>query len=200
MDKIKNIIAKFIKIDISSISNETVIDKSSINGSILVHRFYSELRKVGIVVEDYKNIRTYGDLLNRIEVSGQEINSIKNDVNLINKNIDSNLFIKGVGIDIEKVSNFPISEDFRNDVFYTDNFTSYEISYCILRNNPYESFAAIFSMKEAIYKSNNSILTNKTFKNIEIKHDNSGAPEFNGFLLSTSHTDEVVVSVAICYL
>ncbi len=198
MDNIKKIISKFINKDILEITDETIIDKSVINGSILVHRLYSELNKIGVEVHDYKTIRTFGDLLSRINAPIQDIlNDTDNKSSAKSSTNDSNLFVRGIGIDIEKISNFPLTDDFREDKFYTNNFTVSEISYCILKQNPYQSFASIFSLKEAIYKSNNSILDNKQFNNLEILYNTNGAPELKGFILSSSHTDDTVISVSI---
>lgn len=197
MKNIKEIISKFINLDINDINESTIIDKRAVKGSILIHRLYSELSSIGIDISNPKSIATYGDLLKQLDIEKNQ-DTTKGITNLhsIQKNVENN-FIKGIGIDIEKVSKLPSSSDFRSDNFYIENFTSKEISHCILNENPYQSFASLFSLKEAIFKSNNSICKSRKFNNIEITHNINGAPELDGFLLTTSYSDDIVVSVAI---
>ena len=197
MKNIKEIISKFINLDVNEIKETTIIDKRAVKGSILIHRLYSELSSIGIDISDPKSITTYGDLIKQLNnEKNKEITKETNNLHSNQNNID-NTFIKGIGIDIEKISKLPMTADFRTDNFYIENFTSKEISHCILNENPYKSFASLFSLKEAIFKSKNSIFSSKKFNTIEITHNINGAPELNGFLLSTSYSDDTVVAVAI---
>src|ERR1035437_4333879 len=158
MDEIKNIVALFIKKNVEQISEDTLIDKTVINGSILIHRMYSTLANKGFIVKNYSNIKYFGQLLDSLNVDKY---GLKPKSSECLKKIDSpsqdkkeiNRFIKGIGIDVERTSNLPVVDDFRTDAFYLMNFTQSEISYCILKQNPIESFAGLFSIKEAIFKA-----------------------------------------------
>jgi phosphopantetheine--protein transferase-like protein len=88
----------------------------------------------------------------------------------------------------------PVCHDFRKDHFYTMNFTPSEIAYCILRADPYASFAGLFSAKEAVIKAG---LRARPFNKIEIAHLADGKPVFPGFQLSISHAGQVAVAVAV---
>ncbi len=101
-----------------------------------------------------------------------------------------------IGIDIESISNFPVVNDYREDPFYKTNFTQNEISYCILKPSPIQSFAGLFCIKEAICK------TDENFRRIpanqiEIMHTAEGKPEFRGYALSVSHTKDIATAVAV---
>jgi len=160
---------------------------------------YSTLSAEGYHVVNQDKIRTYGDFLsamnqesvltdkkeeNSKKVTATEIKSVNNSSNI------------QVGIDIEDIMNMPVATDYREERFYTDNFTSKEISYCILQADPRASFAGKFSLKEAIIKADNSYKS-VPFKEIEILNDSQGKPIFDGFALSISHTRNQSVAVAI---
>jgi phosphopantetheinyl transferase (holo-ACP synthase) len=93
----------------------------------------------------------------------------------------------------------PVTNDFREDIFYTMNFSTTEISYCILQTNPYASFAGLFAAKEAIVKADNRFKTIE-FKNIPVQHLSNGKPFHEGFNISVAHTGEIAVAVAVSIL
>lgn len=195
----KNIIASFIDKNIDEINDKTIIDKTVIKGSILIHRLYAALAKEGYLVKDYSKIVTYGDLTNTLNGGSfnHELINEKVNHNGLNDEIKSIGINLSIGIDIEKISNLPLAIDFRSDEFYTQNFTPKEISYCILQKNPIESFAGLFCVKEAIFKANNNLQIEGKFNSIEITHTINGSPIFPGFSISLSHSDDTVVAVAI---
>ena len=51
-----------MKSDIQNIDSNTRIDNKAIQGSILMHRMYSELKKNGYEVNNPADIKTLGDL------------------------------------------------------------------------------------------------------------------------------------------
>ena len=198
MEDAKVIISKFLKVQPSEISNDTKIDSSATGGSIILLRMYSKLASSGYTVKNPMGISTFGEFCGAITALN---NNSKNDPNanvdrLKNNHKDAAVDEIGIGIDIEDISNFPSVENFFEEQFYIDNFSSYEIEYCAARKNPLESFAALFSLKEAIVKADNSFGLKK-FNQINIKHNPQGKPEFKNFYLSTSHSKDLVMSLAI---
>lgn len=199
-DKIKNILSPFVRVPAEQITYETVIDRTSVSSSITLHRMYAKLAEEGIAVPDYWNIKTYGRLLERINHNG-DVNAASSTehpvaINFTNIPIGNGTLAPAVGIDIEDIDAMPRATDFREDEFYKMNFSPNEIAYCILQPNPYASFAGLFAAKEAIVKANNSN-RNKPFNSIVIDHDQEGKPGYPGFNLSVSHTNKVVVAVAL---
>jgi phosphopantetheine--protein transferase-like protein len=202
-DKIKKIIAVFLQKDPSEINSDTLINSTAIPGSILIHMMYRELTLAGFPVKKYMDINTYGDLLNRI--NGVPVEKLTQPVQLSTPVIHplqmsfpangSNSDLE-IGIDIENISNFPIVNDFREDSFYKINFTPTEISYCILKPSPIESFAGLFCLKEAICKTNEE-LRKIPFNQFEIGHTQEGKPIYNGYALSVSHTQDIATGVAV---
>ena len=202
-EKIKEILGVFLKMPKDQINTATVIDRTALGSSILLHRMYAKLAAENLVVKDYQDVRTLGDLLQRLEGEKNGTDSPKTDKvslqpeepfvpapPLITK--DST----GVGIDIEMVSAMPVTADFREDAFYTMNFSEAEISYCILQPRPYVSFAGLFAAKEAIVKADNNY-KKLAFRDIIIQHLPNGKPFHTGFNISVSHTDETAVAIAI---
>jgi len=204
-DKIKKIIAVFLQKEPSEINSDTLINSTAIPGSILIHMVYRELELAGFPVKKYMDINTYGDLINRIKGTAVEpisqpvqksipVNvSIPVNINVPTTGSNSDLEI---GIDIESISNLPAVNDYREDPFYKTNFTTNEITYCILKPSPIESFAGLFCLKEALCKTNENF-RKIPFNQIEITHTTEGKPSFRGYALSVSHTKDVATGVAI---
>ena len=202
-EKIKEILSVFLKIPEEQINGTTVIDRSAVNSSILLHRMYAKLAAEGVVVQDYQQLRTFGELLKRLggDTDYAAILPAASAANQVNEQGISWLpgiekDNTGIGIDIEMVSAMPVTGDFREDAFYTMNFSVTEIAYCILQPNPYASFAGLFAAKEAIVKADNTF-KKTAFKHIPVQHLSNGKPFHAGFTISVSHTDEMAVAVAV---
>jgi len=100
-----------------------------------------------------------------------------------------------VGIDIQYLSEFPNYYSKIDSEFFQNNFTDSEILYAKKKENIHLTLMGIFSIKESIFKCDNSYV--KNFNKIEIKHDENGKPFYNSFQISISHSIDVCVSVAI---
>lgn len=111
---------------------------------------------------------------------------------------------QSLGIDIEKRNS--LSENILNIKFNSLRnkiFTPEELIYSISKPDPVLSLIGIYSAKESIKKAlgcDQKI----NFKQINIKHKTSGKPyadvfgyDIHQFLISISHTDELVISVCI---
>lgn len=197
--EIKQIIAQFTGKPPDVINELTVIDKTAVKGSILIHRMFASLNKAGYSVIDYSKIRTFGDLLNSLNGDKKNSAPLPNNVDpprSLGNHKELNTQISGIGIDIESTDNFPNASDFRTDSFYTNNFTESEISYCTLKENPIETFAGLFCAKEAAFKADSTLFNGRNFNQIEITHAN-GKPLLNGFDISISHSNGVIVAVAV---
>ena len=199
MDNAKKIIAHFLKISPESIKDETKMDYTVIASSLIQHRMYALLADNGYIVDDPGSIITFKDFKMMARTSIQNPITTTSKEDSFNTDLNSTISgqnIQNIGIDIEDISSFPESENYNLDRFYLDNFSLNEIEYCKSKVNPKNSFAAIFSLKESIIKADNS-LKRFPFNEIEIKHNIERKPEYDGFLLSNSHSKGNVVSVAI---
>jgi hypothetical protein len=76
MEKTKEIIGKFLNIEASQISDDTLINRKALQSSVMVHRMYAELSAAGYKVRNYHTINTYSDLLKRLR-SENEVPSTK---------------------------------------------------------------------------------------------------------------------------
>lgn len=191
-DEIIQIVSKFLKVDPSTVNNESIIDKTKVGGSIMMHRMYSNLAEAGYRVNDFLSVKTVGQL--RANVSGDS-----NDDNAppsLPKSTMVPLESSTVGVDIEFIDNLPVAVDYRSDGFYLDNFSPYEISYCLLKENPRASFAGLFAAKEAIFKLDNRF-SRIPFSQIEIVHNEAGRPMYGTFDISISHAGEYAVAIAV---
>jgi phosphopantetheine--protein transferase-like protein len=199
MENAKKIIAAVLKVDPSEITENTVMDSSVIQGSILMHRMYSTLSAEGYSIDSPESIRTFGDFLRALHL-GEEMGKTPTQTRgeALKKKETTHQSDAGIkiGVDIEEYGNFPPAMDYREDRFYADNFSAREISYCILQADPVASFAGKFAAKEAVIKADNSYKS-VAFSEIEILNDNSGQPVFEGFALSISHAGSYAVSVAV---
>lgn len=197
-EQIKNIISRYTKIPVEHIGVSTIIDRSAVTGSILLHRMYASLATEGFIIDNYWDVKNYGALLQRINKTAPGIELIPetdDDIDNTGTQQNESLF-KGIGIDIEEITAMPLVNDYREDEFYKMNFDPAEIAYCILQPGIQASFAGLFAAKEAIVKANNRY-KNKPFNTIFIDHLPGGKPVHSEFQLSIAHTDTTVVAVAV---
>lgn len=193
-DKIRAIVATFIKVPAEQIADSTPIGRAALQSSILLHRMMARLGEEGLVVQDYAGIKVFGDLMRRQNGAGNSGN-----VPVLASPVSgggSNGSDPGVGIDIEEIAALPRVDDFRKEAFYTENFTPAEIAYCILQGDPYASLAGLFAVKEAIVKADGQF-RHRPFNSFGIGHSPEGRPELAGFSLSISHAGGMAVAVAV---
>ena len=200
-EKIKEIIAGFLKLPAAQIGASTLVDRSAVSSSILLHRMYAKLAAEGIVIKDYQDVKTFGDLVRRSDGTGEiRATAVSAEASFDNKLTSAVAglpeSINGIGVDIEEIAAMPVTSDFREDAFYTMNFTSSEIAYCILQRDPYASFAGLFAVKEAIVKADNTY-KKAAFNTIHIRHLPGGQPFHPSFHLSISHTNTTAVAIAL---
>ncbi len=66
---IKKIVSVFLKTQPDKIMNDTIIDTSVIQGSVLFHRMIARINdNLNIEIENYDKIHTFQDLLNQIKL------------------------------------------------------------------------------------------------------------------------------------
>ena len=109
-----------------------------------------------------------------------------------------------VGVDIVRVSR--LEKSLTNPTFLSRVFTQKEITYCKNKNKPINSYAAIYAAKEAICKALSKGIT-LAFHEIEVDHDENGAPFYNlsgatksmckNASLSISHDGEYAIAFCL---
>ncbi len=108
------------------------------------------------------------------------------------------------GVDIVSIPR--IEKAMEKPTFSARVFTEKEIIYCKSKSKPYQSFAGIYAAKEAIGKALGRGIT-LAFHEIEIDHDENGAPFYNlsgkmqtlckSTSLSLSHDGEYAIAFCI---
>lgn len=199
-EKIKEIVAVFTRIPADQINVATLVDRTAVNSSIMLHRMYAKLSEAGIVVDNYQDVKTYGNLLQR--VNGNK--AVLTDFVAVGGNGQMQAPATGngesmpvnIGIDVEEISAMPKVDDLREDDFYKMNFSPSEIAYCILKPDSYASLAGLFAAKEAIVKADHQYRS-RPFSSIVIDHLPNGKPVHEKFHLSISHTNNTAVAVAV---
>ncbi len=193
IEQIKQLIAPFIDKTAGDIGQDTPLDRSAIPGSVLIHRMYGVLANNGYVVDNFRDVHTFSDLLAALQLA--EKRDRQPSAKPAADPLPRSSATPRVGIDMENISSMPRVDDYRQDGFYKETFSAQEISECILAADPRSSFAGKFAAKEAIVKADNAF-AGVPFSQIEILNDKNGRPCFSGFLLSVSHTPEAAVAVA----
>ena len=108
------------------------------------------------------------------------------------------------GIDIQEIETFPDVADYWTESFYTDNFTSDEIAYCVTAASPRHSFAGRWCAKEALQKCVTKY-SGTPFHDIQIGKKASGQLKIEvkingqwqelGLSCSISHADKYAVGM-----
>jgi phosphopantetheine--protein transferase-like protein len=173
------------------ISSDNYIISSSHFNSISFDRFISELKKIDIKWDG--NDIYFATLMSKkveyIDSDNQNLSNSKIEIN----NTTTTLFTDNVGIDIQEINELPDSIDFWEDEFYKSKFTSEEIAFCITKDNAKQSFAGLYSCKEALIKSNNNL----KWEDINILHNINGKPIFPDYYISISHSGLYSIAIAI---
>lgn len=190
-EKIKEIVATFIRVPADQIVPATPIDRRAVKSSIMLHRMYAKLAEAGLVVTDYASIKLFGDL----QGNGSAAAVTEPAITYAEQPAPADDEPLTMGIDIESISSLPRVTDFRRDEFYKQNFTPQEMAWCILQPEPIESFAGLFAAKEALIKADNT-LRDKPFNQIAIGRSPQGKPLYPGFTLSIAHSNGTAVAVA----
>ncbi|HTI91487.1 MAG TPA: 4'-phosphopantetheinyl transferase superfamily protein [Puia sp.] len=188
--KLKEIVASFIKIPADQVGSATPIDRSAVQSSILLHRMYARLAEEGLVVENYAAVKVFGDLF-RSPAAHVYIEAASD-----NGGYSGGTKAAGIGVDIEEIAALPRATDFRKEEFYKMNFTPGEMAYCILQPDPVASFAGLFAAKEAMIKADGANRS-KAFNTLEIDHSPEGKPLHPDYALSISHAGGMALAVAV---
>jgi phosphopantetheine--protein transferase-like protein len=194
-EKLKEIIAGFIRVPAEQIGPATPIDRRAVKSSIMLHRMYAKLAEAGLVVSDYASVKIFGDLAGGslpANAPARTSESLSAALPTAFPDGDESL---SVGVDIESIESLPRVADFRREEFYKQNFTPQEMAWCILQPEPYESFAGLFAVKEALVKADNS-LRELPFNQIGVGHSPEGRPVYPGFAISIAHANGTAVAVA----
>jgi phosphopantetheine--protein transferase-like protein len=109
-----------------------------------------------------------------------------------------------VGIDIEALENFPEAADYWDSPFYKTHFTNTEIGYALLQPNSLETFAGLWSAKEAFRKTARE-WARLDWQSIEVAHDPDGSPYLAvqgadlrpEYSTSISHTSQFSAAVVV---
>jgi phosphopantetheine--protein transferase-like protein len=106
--------------------------------------------------------------------------------------------IKGIGVDIQFIPElFPSKvDDLKSDQEILRIFSRHEIAFAETKRKPTETLAGIFAAKEAIIKAGFPSMSNIDLNKIEILHSEDGRPEFPGYVLSISHSNEYTIAIA----
>ena len=186
--KLKNIVAAFLKVEPETIHPGTRMDKTAIKGSVMIHRMYTVMERQGFKTSNRHEIHTFADLLENLGGAPVKDKDAPSEQTPAGGT--------GIGIDLEAVKNMPETGDFRGHEFYADNFSAAEISYCTLQPDAYACFAGKFAAKEAVVKADNAF-RGMRFCDIEIGNDAHGRPVFRDFLISITHQEEWAAAVAV---
>lgn len=196
--KIATIVSAFINVPAEQIGISTKVDRTAVKSSITLHRMYARLAEEGFAVSNYMEVKSFGDLMQRVVGSDRAIVANTTASYIIPEDIKNQSLNDSstIGIDIEEVESMPHANDFREAEFYKMNFATSEIAWCILRPDSYASFAGLFAAKEALVKADPTY-KGQPFNTIVIVHDPEGKPLFPGFALSITHSGKLAIAVAI---
>lgn len=184
-----------------------------LQGSLARTRLYTVIaQQCGVACQAAYTARTYGEL--HVAIYGTEpvVAAVQLPAPVSPRTPDQHVQHNGAtpgvacGIDIEMVASLPIVADYWHDAFYSATFTSAEIAYCLLQDQPLIHFAARWCAKEALKKCD-LVYLNADLRTLEVVLNASGAPCLctvaDGrrtplpFAVSLSHTSQVAVAVVV---
>lgn len=221
INKINEIIKEFpLKPNAEISSEKKLFEIINIFNSILAERIKAKLYDYfpSVSFEKLTEFSTFQEIYELVLDSKEEseINNIIENSNKVNKDLEINRdntknyfeFLtksnQSLGIDIEKRDSINESIfDIKLNSFRKKTFTTNELIYSISKPDPILTLTGIYSAKESIKKAlgcDQKI----NYQDININHNRLGKPyaivlgyDSNQFLISISHTDELVISACI---
>jgi len=218
-DKLKQVVAELFEADLNKVNADFLLSTRRMQGSLARAKLDAAIRhRLGVKCRAVYSAKTYGELKKAVlgESSGSDeadssasiVATVTNtDVSVpFSENSIGSATALSCGIDVEMVENFPEVDDYWKDSFYTNSFSSVEIAYCLLQENPRMHFAARWCAKEALKKCHQLYLPEE-MKNIELvsedgappifRHYQSGIPTPIPFAVSISHTPLMAVAMVV---
>ena len=218
-NELKQVVADLFEADLNKVNTGFLLSTRRMQGSLVRAKLDAAIRhRLGVKCRAVYSVKTYGEL--QKAVLGVSSNSAESDssASIVSpvSNTDASMAFaeNGIrlatslscGIDVEMVDNFPEVDDYWKDPFYTNSFSSVEIAYCLLKENPRMHFAARWCAKEALKKCQPSYLHEEP-KKIEfvsneasppiLRHYINGNPTTLPFAVSVSHTPLIAVAVVV---
>ncbi len=214
-NELKQVVAELFEADLHQINEDFPLSTRRMQGSLARAKLDAAIRhRLGVKCRTVYSAKTYGELQNAV----LKMSSSSSESTMASPvtNTDAPMVFSGnglglaaglsCGIDIEMVENFPEVDDFWKDPFYTNSFSSVEIAYCLLQENPPMHFAARWCAKEALKKCQPSYLPEE-MKNIELISNSETPPTFRLYsrgspnpipcAVSISHTTLIAIAVVI---
>ena len=106
------------------------------------------------------------------------------------------------GTDIIEINRIKDSIEKFGESFLNKVFTKNEIQYCESKKvQKYQSYAARFAAKEAVFKAISSLLDDKfsiCWKDIEVQNDSQGRPYVNLYGENLKNIEQIDISVSHC--
>ena len=185
-EKLRQIVGKLCDVDPDVINADYSFRKAGLHGSAKRAALVAAIRQ-----HLDKNcpraifVKTFGELeavvagksvpeQTSIDVEEFELDVLDNVRDWPKRRFDGTDGLFSCGIDVEFVESMPETDDFWEHEFYRSAFTSDEIAYCVLQENPRVHFAGRWCAKESLKKCDSSFL-NEPMNSIEVvRQDNGG--------------------------
>lgn len=161
-------------------------------------------RRLGTQCAAVYTVKNYGELEAAITGKTSDVPTVKRASSPITTLPTTDSAV-GCGVDMQRISDLPTTDDYWEHEFYKTHFTKTEIGYCLLQSNPRIHFAGRWCAKEALKKCDPSFLA-EDMGNIEVISDNSAPTLFHlnaagrrsiPYALSITHTADAAVAVVI---
>ncbi len=198
---LRQAVADFLRIEPSAIQPDLQLPKSSIQMAIFSTKIN---RMTGLAISSILAAETYADLeavFTGASVPATPQTAVSSPVILASIKSGASC-----GIDIESVDALPVVKDYWEDAFYKQHFSSEEIAWCQMLEQPLMHLAGRWSAKEALRKCDGAFL-NVPFNTLEVVSDGKRAPFFKQHLvnqivdlphaLSITHTPLIAASVVV---
>ncbi|MBE9167091.1 4'-phosphopantetheinyl transferase superfamily protein [Pleurocapsales cyanobacterium LEGE 06147] len=215
MEKVVEIVAKIAGKSASQVLPETSLGSLGITSSIQILKIQSALerqyqQKLPFLADSWTVERIaaqVGEASLPTKTNGtiSQLNTATNFNGNTARVQPVNLSGISIGIDIEEINNLPDTSNYRTHEFYQTLFSSEEISYALLQNEPKLHFCGIFCAKEALKKAAPELI-NLRMDEIKVTHQ-QGRPSiiisdrainstFN-FQVSISHSSNYAVATIL---
>ena len=195
VDELQVIIADFFEVAPDQVRPDFPLAGPSMSRSIARASLDAAIRRrLGIQSPAVYTVKTYGELATALFDVPVSTDNTTAEKSTSPQSVPEGLSGLQCGIDLEFVENLPPITDCWEQDFYKTHFTSSEIAYCLLQEDPRMHFAGRWAAKEALGKCI-PLLLQKNMTDMELVSDGHSVPFLQYF--SGENTIRLPVSVSL---
>lgn len=208
-DVVRGVVARFFDVPEADVTDTYAFPAGRMASSFARTSLYSAIKRAsGLDLAAVRTANSFGELFHESPLSRGPDRSPAGDPPLEQAATSSGSTLAPfrilVGVDLEEVDKFPVSDNPWQEDFYLENYSEQEVAYAQRQPNPRQTLCGMWCAKESVMKLGGDFARLRP-KEILVTHHLAGRPEITlpvrapgGRIdLSISHTDQYAMAVCV---